>query len=322
LRVRQTILYIPLLTVLVSSAAVAGIWMPCDKYLAVRRQCNALIGASAQQPGVSQQNRVVEIQGTVGGVAKCGSSSTFIVNSGDQSIVLACFDPDPQIQSGNTVRMLARPKGADLEAFAAAWDYEVTEREKKAIAQEKKLKTAKASSYRAYVRRPPLASRWMDVLEPYKRAIAGYNRKLSPREVDTIATCILEYSERYDLDPRLVVAVVIAESNFKINATSRTGAMGLGQLMPGTAAGLGVSNAYDPNQNLAGAVRLIRGHLDKLSGGARWSQLNWDHLALALASYNAGSGAVRKYHGIPPYKETRNYIARVITIYKTLCGYK
>jgi soluble lytic murein transglycosylase-like protein len=81
--------------------------------------------------------------------------------------------------------------------------------------------------------------------------------------------------------------------------------MGLGQLMPATARGMGVGNPWDYRQNLDGAVRLIQGHLTNNSGD----------LALALACYNAGSGAVRRYGGVPPYAETQNYITKVVSLF-------
>jgi chaperonin GroEL len=103
------------------------------------------------------------------------------------------------------------------------------------------------------------------------------------------------------------------------NATSRKGAAGLGQLMPSTARGLGVVDPYDPIQNLHGTVKLVRGHLEKY-----WAQTGdpngWEHVVLALAAYNAGSGAVRKHGGVPPYRETQNYVRKVIQVYKQLCG--
>ena len=86
--------------------------------------------------------------------------------------------------------------------------------------------------------------------------------------------------------------------------------MGLGQLMPETARGLGVTNAYDPIQNIGAAVHLLRGHLDQYGG----------QIALTMAAYNAGPGAVHKYHGVPPYRETRRYVARVAALYRQLCG--
>jgi soluble lytic murein transglycosylase-like protein len=81
-----------------------------------------------------------------------------------------------------------------------------------------------------------------------------------------------------------------------------------------------VVDPYDPIQNLAGTVRLVRGHLERY-----WQQVGgdpntWEHVVLALAAYNAGSGAVRRHGGVPPYKETQSYIRKVIAVYKQLCG--
>jgi len=153
------------------------------------------------------------------------------------------------------------------------------------------------------------AARIKEIYGAYRNAIAKFNRRLTPKQADEITSSLLAFSWHYQVDPRLVVAVILAESHFRPDATSRAGAMGLGQLMPGTAAGLGVGNAYDPVQNIGGSIRLIRGHLDK-----------YGNLALALSAYNAGPGAVRKYGGVPPYRETQNYIRRVTSIYKALCG--
>ena len=139
--------------------------------------------------------------------------------------------------------------------------------------------------------------------------------------MDTITTSILFFSERERIDPRLTMAMIIAESGFDLSSTSRTGAMGLGQLMPGTARGLGVTNAYDPVQNIAGAVHLLRGHLDTYGGApANAGVIPFNQIALTMAAYNAGPGAVRKYHGVPPYRETRRYVARVSSLYRQMCG--
>ncbi len=156
----------------------------------------------------------------------------------------------------------------------------------------------------------------------YALAISHFNPRLSSEEVDDITKVLLDTSAECDVDPRLVMAVVLAESGFNPSATSRTGAMGLGQLMPGTARGMGVNNPYDSKQNLEASIRIIHSSLSKYSGGAAFKDLNWRHLQLALAAYNAGSGAVRRYGGVPPYRETQNYVVKVSRYFRQLCGGK
>jgi hypothetical protein len=106
----------------------------------------------------------------------------------------------------------------------------------------------------------------------------------------------------HNLDVDLLASVVRAESNGDIRAVSRTGAQGLMQLMPGTAAELGVADSFRADQNINGGTAYLDALLVKYH----------DNLALALAAYNAGPAAVDKYHGVPPYRETRVYVARVI----------
>lgn len=110
----------------------------------------------------------------------------------------------------------------------------------------------------------------------------------------------------WGVDPALVKAIIANESGFDASATSKTGAQGLMQLEPETAAGLGVSNAYDPAQNIWGGTRYIRGLLDRFHGDLR----------LAVAAYNAGPGAVEKYGGVPPYAETQAYVENVLDSYQ------
>ena len=128
--------------------------------------------------------------------------------------------------------------------------------------------------------------------------VAGYSHKAK----DSIQDLIAATAFRHLIDPDFVASVVKAESGGNAHAVSRAGARGLMQLMPATAANLGVNDAMKPGENVRGGTA----YLDQLL--VRYH----DNMALALAAYNAGPAAVDRYHGIPPYRETRAYVARVI----------
>lgn len=154
---------------------------------------------------------------------------------------------------------------------------------------------------------------------PYYRAFAKKtNPRLSDAMADKIARAIIGYSLQYGVDARLIVAIILTESDFNPREVSHAGARGLGQLMPVNCRELGITNVYDVEQNLWGTVKLIRGHMDKYhaqTGGDAFQTL-----VLTLAGYNAGDGAVKKHGGVPPYRETQNYVRRVISRYRALCG--
>ncbi len=134
-------------------------------------------------------------------------------------------------------------------------------------------------------------------------ASAGARAMVPPEQIQRLVGA---NAAQFGVDPALIKAIIANESGFNANATSNVGAQGLMQLMPGTANGLGVTNAYDPAQNVWGGTKYIKGLLDRFSGDPR----------LAVAAYNAGPGAVEKYNGVPPYAETQNYVQNVLASYQ------
>ena len=136
---------------------------------------------------------------------------------------------------------------------------------------------------------------------------AKSSNSVSRNEIDNL---ISKYADKNGLDEDFVKAVINQESGFNPNATSPCGAMGLMQLMPSTAQGLGVTNAYDAEQNIQGGTKYLKGLMDRFGNDK----------SLALAAYNAGPNAVKKYGGIPPYAETQNYVKKVLSKYDTYKG--
>jgi soluble lytic murein transglycosylase-like protein len=144
-----------------------------------------------------------------------------------------------------------------------------------------------------------------DVLEP---VVAGKASAVDAASLTTLPTklemqaMLAHAGAAHHIDEDLLASVVRAESAGQVRAVSRTGARGLMQLMPGTASAMGVEDSFKADQNITGGTAYLDGLLTRYH----------DDVALALAAYNAGPGAVDKYHGVPPYRETREYVARVI----------
>jgi soluble lytic murein transglycosylase-like protein len=153
----------------------------------------------------------------------------------------------------------------------------------------------------------PAATAAPPTQQAFSAQLAG---AMSPTAAATPATAgsnpfaaeISAAAARNGVDPALLTGLIRAESNFNPNATSPAGAQGLAQLMPATAAGLGVTNPLDPTQAIEGGARYLRQQLDHFGGDA----------SKALAAYNAGPGAVERFGGVPPYQETQNYVRRVL----------
>jgi len=152
-------------------------------------------------------------------------------------------------------------------------------------------------------------------MEAYVAAIRYFNAEVDQAEAERIVYAILRDSYDAGIDPRLVVAIVATESSFDRTARSGAGAMGLGQLMPYTASLDGVSDPNDIDQNIRGTVETLRGNLEHYAG------LDMQHRYVdAIAAYNAGTGAVDRYGGVPPYDETVRYVWKVVVLWRRLVG--
>ncbi|HEY1976502.1 MAG TPA: lytic transglycosylase domain-containing protein [Candidatus Baltobacteraceae bacterium] len=152
------------------------------------------------------------------------------------------------------------------------------------------------------------------VIVLYARALQYFNPNLHAGTAATLASATIAQSDRERIDARLLVALIAVESRWNPGAVSSAGARGLGQLMPQTANGLGV-DPDDPLQNIAGAAYHLRILLDRFAGRDRETRYR-----LALAAYNAGTAAVDRYRGVPPYPETIAYVARVMALWHRLAG--
>ena len=332
---------------------------PGTRYIHLRHQlgCNrSLTYSRIQLDPQDYAGRVIELRGTLNGkVQTAGGGESIMLVLSDGSGVMLTGVSSGMLSgvagySAPMVRVLARVGSGELgnvpplKVLAVVHDSIVTAAERqmtaRAQAANQQLRSAEMqrAGFRNALRRgmpdggqlasrggfarlsPATAEQAMANLGPrvsgifpaYYTFIARQNPRLNEQQAVSIAFNLLRFSDQYNVDPRLVVAMIICESNFNPQAVSRTGAVGLGQLMPGTAKELGLSNPFDPVQNLEGSISYLSSRLATFGG--------LQNAYLAIAAYNAGVGAVKKYAGVPPYRETQNYVKRVIGIYNTLCG--
>jgi len=136
-------------------------------------------------------------------------------------------------------------------------------------------------------------------------AVAAQTNISQPASKSQILNVVSQISKKHGVDEKLVRALIKQESGFNPKAKSKAGAMGLMQLMPATAKKMGVKDPYNTVQNVEGGVKYLKSMLNKYNG----------NVILALAAYNAGPGAVDKYSGVPPYKETQNYVKSILANY-------
>jgi soluble lytic murein transglycosylase-like protein len=270
-------------------------------------------------------SKIVEVRCRVTGKMEMDGLSALYVQftTGEDQVIDSERLPD-WLQSGSTVfRMLLKvsrdQEQAALKAefIGAAPDSEIERIEIESKPKQKPTtnrESAKKPSRSASSR--PVVYKGEQVVAIYADFIKNHNKKLPYSKAYEIATAVIGWSRRYEVDARLVMALLIAESDFRPDTFSHAGAAGLGQLMPETAKELGVRDRWNTNENLYGTVKLLRQHIDRYGA----NNMDYDRLALALAAYNAGPGAVKRHGGVPPYRETQKYVRKIISIYKQLCG--
>jgi len=294
----------------VSPGALASPEAGYRKSVAAFQPIDIVSGPQLQQARRAQPGKSLQLSGLIQGIFSAGEQRTILLQLVDNGTVeIECDSSHQEIHPRARVRCLVKPKDpsptAALKLMDITWDKTPLELLQEAARAALKLPVTDReeiaqSAARIQRAQQPIPSRGGDQATLIKRAVTTLNARLSPREVDVISESIVAYSARYSVDPTLVVAVIAAESRFNPNARSYKGAMGLGQLMPATAAAHNV-DAWDPIENLHLAIRIIRKNLDRYSG-------DWNK---ALAAYNAGVGAVDRNRGVPPYRETRNYLWKI-----------
>lgn len=322
-----------------------------DEYLKLRKKHGITRAAAPEDLEIFVGQKVLEVKGTVKGVIGSGEGELLMVEGPNRvQHFIKSTDTPEWLRSGQVqARLLVEASRAtetsmlDAKLIGAAGEAEIADYEAKFAP---KVKVSPTTPLRGKIgnttsrkgsRRPnpmpgsvpradqaPVANLTPEVsaelariLPQYTAFIKNRNKKLSDSEAERIAQSVLAYSTRFGVDARLIMAIIICESGFDPNSTSSKGAVGLGQLMPVHVKGFGLNNGYNIEENLWATVKLVRGHIDKYSAKTNDS---FEALVLALAGYNAGNGAVKKYGGVPPYKETQNYVRKVIATYQQLCG--
>lgn len=327
---------IPLAVAFLASGLVSA--QSIDSYFALRRKSGITHTVSLEELANFSGVHTIEFRGVVKGTFATNGVTSLMVERSDKESQLVEATTVPDWISGNevAVRLLvkaSKPGPNDplkMTLLMAAPEAAVSTVEQKAMLAEKatvskpmasRKGSGRRTTYGSSLNRSAVPREWSlpasDATPVYARFIKNHNRKLSYAQANYIATCVIGFGLRYRVDPILVMAVLIAESDFDPGSTSHTGAMGLGQLMPGTARDLGVSDPYNMLQNIYGCVKLLSSHINK------YKRLTGDDvsaLQLAIAAYNAGTGAVARAGGIPRYRETQAYVRKVVNLYVQLSG--
>lgn len=298
-------------------------------YLSARKTCPPKAGltlSAIRTDPAKYHDAVLELRGVVGGVSRSETLSNVLLRVGDADTALIQGSLDAQLPgSGESARALVSVgDNGNLTLVSLVTETEIGDRQIDPPKPKPAIKPSATGKPSTLPTRWPVPTRSRQMLASrtglspadlalYTQVVMQFNPRLSLAQADVISRSIVESSYARGVDARLIMAIFATESGFKPFARSHSGAMGLGQLMPGTARSLGVSNAWDPVQNIQGAVRLIQQHW--VSYAAKTSDFR-RVFQLVCAAYNAGPNAVKRYGGVPPYRETRNYVKKVATWYR------
>lgn len=323
-----------LLLALVSTASL-GSAQTIAQYLQLRSSLGIVQPTDMATLDTIIGDRVIEVSTIVKGSFKVDNRGSLMIGrpDGGTDVVDCPTIPDWMVGTETKARLLLRVTRQDessemkAELLGAAPEDLVASHDKQPAQKSTKSASRRRSSLLLSSRSAPRLARsnWTvpkdEAVTWYAKCIVGYNPRLTDEEAIGIAKGVidrsLECTGQYKVDARLIMAMISVESHFNPSATSRKGAQGLGQLMPGTAQGLGVGNAYDTQQNLYGMVKLVASNLAKYRAAVGDED---QATRLAVAAYNAGNGAVAKYGGIPPYAQTQNYVVKVMSTYYAFLG--
>jgi len=333
-----------LLTSTLLLSATLGFSQSLNEYMRLRHQYKIDHAIDVFTLDKVEGTRILELKGTINGSFREGTHVSLLINrpEGQAVQVESDFTPPEWMMIGDTpARMLIKAVRADesspIKVFllGAAKEEEISKFDVTLPTTKSKPAPAKAPATPSRGDRSglfgPIGSLGRHSAKPrntwrlpaskvtpiYASFIKRINPRLHDEEAIQMAQGVVGFCIQYKVDPRLVMAVVTVESGFDPNSVSHSGAVGLGQLMPSTARWMGVSNSYDIVDNIYGMVRLLATHM------SNYSQQTSDYqrmIELTLAAYNAGDGAVRRHGGVPPYRETQNYIRHVWAYYMRYCG--
>ena len=311
------------------SIAVSGLAQSPNEYLSLRKKHKVTSPSPLSALDTFTGSKILELKCLVKGTMELDGKNSLYAEINGQEQVVECVEV-PGWLKGNEVaaRLLVRATRQEhygaviVELISAAGEADIAKFDvvpKSAPVKSSapaRTKTSNASRSASKGRPLPAREAIAQYAPIYARFIANHNKKLSSAKAYEIASAVIGWSVQYDVDARLVMALLIAESDFNPAELSGPGATGLGQLMPETARELGVRNPWNTNENLYGTVKYLKTQMDRYGA----TEDNAGKLALALAAYNAGPGAVKKHGGVPPYRETQNYVRKVIRLYRQLCG--